>query len=276
MTAANFAASLAHVGVSEGGWSDDARDPGNWTGGKPGLGILKGTNHGIAANTYPDLDIRSLTKAQAAAIYHRDFWSPGDHLPDGIDLAYFDAAINSGGKPAARWLQHGLGVTADGRIGPQTLGAARGVADGVAVIQRAVAARMGFLRGLGTWKTYQHGWSKRLASVEATGAAMWLAAHGPGVASPRLQGEADKADKAATGAQAGAGAAGAGGAVAPVADMPAGLVAFLILLSVVVAVILIQRGRHDRERARAYRRVGFLDELARDGVRAKKEDEVDP
>ena len=28
----------------EGGWSDDPRDPGNWTGGRPNVGQLKGTN----------------------------------------------------------------------------------------------------------------------------------------------------------------------------------------------------------------------------------------
>ena len=35
----------------EGGYSTDRRDPGNWTGGRVGVGTLKGTKFGLAANT---------------------------------------------------------------------------------------------------------------------------------------------------------------------------------------------------------------------------------
>jgi hypothetical protein len=55
----------------EGGYSDDRRDPGNWTKGKIGAGILKGTKYGLAANTYPNLDIKNLTLAQAKEIYKK-------------------------------------------------------------------------------------------------------------------------------------------------------------------------------------------------------------
>ena len=48
----------------EGGYSTDRRDPGNWTGGKVGVGVLKGTKYGIAANTYPNLDIKNLVVFQ--------------------------------------------------------------------------------------------------------------------------------------------------------------------------------------------------------------------
>ena len=58
----------------EGGFTIDRNDPGNWTGGKVGKGKLKGTKYGIAANTYPKLDIKNLTVAQAEAIYKRDYW----------------------------------------------------------------------------------------------------------------------------------------------------------------------------------------------------------
>lgn len=43
----------------EAGYSNDRRDPGNWTGGIVGKGQLKGTKFGIAANTYPNLDIKT-------------------------------------------------------------------------------------------------------------------------------------------------------------------------------------------------------------------------
>lgn len=34
----------------EGGYSDDPTDNGNWTGGKRGAGLLKGTKYGIGAD----------------------------------------------------------------------------------------------------------------------------------------------------------------------------------------------------------------------------------
>lgn len=42
----------------EGGFTQDPRDPGNWTGGRIGHGQLRGTQHGISAAAYPNLDIR--------------------------------------------------------------------------------------------------------------------------------------------------------------------------------------------------------------------------
>ena len=56
----------------EGGFQADPRDRGNWTGGEVGKGELKGTKYGVAAMTYPELDIESLTKADAKIIFRRD------------------------------------------------------------------------------------------------------------------------------------------------------------------------------------------------------------
>ncbi|MDH1334083.1 hypothetical protein N5D77_07565 [Comamonas thiooxydans] len=57
----------------EGKFTNNPKDDGNWTGGKQDRGELKGTKFGIAANTYPHLDIKSLTIEQAKAIYREDF-----------------------------------------------------------------------------------------------------------------------------------------------------------------------------------------------------------
>jgi hypothetical protein len=46
----------------EGGFSRDADDNGSWTGGRKGLGDLKGTKYGISAAQYPSLDIEHLIK----------------------------------------------------------------------------------------------------------------------------------------------------------------------------------------------------------------------
>src|SRR5438270_5735304 len=73
-----FEQAFAFVIGHEGGYSAGPTDPGNWTGGRCGLGECRGTNWGISAAAYPQLDIRALTQAQAAEIYRRDYWDrPG-------------------------------------------------------------------------------------------------------------------------------------------------------------------------------------------------------
>ena len=53
MTTDNFPPFIDRLLSHEGGYSSDRQDPGNWTGGQVGLGELKGTKFGIAANTFP-------------------------------------------------------------------------------------------------------------------------------------------------------------------------------------------------------------------------------
>ena len=57
----------------EGGFQADPKDRGNWTSGVVGQGELKGTKFGLAAMTYPHLDIKNLTVDQAKAIYFEDW-----------------------------------------------------------------------------------------------------------------------------------------------------------------------------------------------------------
>lgn len=68
---ANFANSLAFTLKYEGGYSSNRKDPGNWTGGKVGAGVLKGTKYGIAAHSYPNLDIKNLTLDDVKPIYEK-------------------------------------------------------------------------------------------------------------------------------------------------------------------------------------------------------------
>jgi Glycosyl hydrolase 108 len=84
----------------EGGYSNDRNDPGNWTGGKVGKGELHGTKYGIAANTYPKLDIKNLTIAQAEDMYKRDYWDAyhlGELKSQGIADEFCDEIVNGGG-----------------------------------------------------------------------------------------------------------------------------------------------------------------------------------
>jgi lysozyme family protein len=157
----NFEACLAEVLGHEGGYVNDPQDPGGET------------NMGICKRSYPTEDIRCMTRDRAGLIYRRDFWDKvrGDDLPAGLDLVAFDAAVNSGVRRGAKWLQSAVGADADGSIGEQTIGAAK-LADPANAIRRACASRLRFLQSLATWGRFGKGWGRRVQSVETTALAM--------------------------------------------------------------------------------------------------------
>lgn len=111
---ADCAKALVTVFGHEGGYTADRNDPGNWTGGKVGVGKLKGTKFGIAANSFPNLDIKHLTLAQAAKIYRTNYWNPLhlDRLESqAIATILFDTAVNMGTGTEARTLQEAINCT---------------------------------------------------------------------------------------------------------------------------------------------------------------------
>ena len=101
----------------EGGYSDDPRDSGNWTGGAQGVGQLKGTKFGIAACSYGYLDIKNLRLEDAKAIYRRDFWEVCGAAHPAIKFQVFDASVNHGRGNAIRFLQRAVKVADDGEWG---------------------------------------------------------------------------------------------------------------------------------------------------------------
>jgi len=158
---------------SEGTFSTDRGDPGNYTGGKVGVGEFKGTKYGIAANTYGHLDIKNLTRAQAVQIYTRDFWNMigGDQLPSGIDYAVFDYAINSGVARAVRELQAIVGARVDGILGDSTRNALnawikkRGKNGVQQFLHLYLAARWEYMKGRKTFNKHKGGWKIRIDKV---------------------------------------------------------------------------------------------------------------
>lgn len=105
----DFAA--AWVLSAEGGYVDDPVDRGG------------ATKYGISQRSYPDLDIQALTRAEALAIYARDYWHAyrcGD-LPPALGLLLFDGVVQHRPKTAVQIFQMAVGVRADGLIGPVTL-----------------------------------------------------------------------------------------------------------------------------------------------------------
>ncbi len=246
MTEQNFPAVMTEVFKHEGGYVNDPRDAGGET------------NFGISKRAHPDVNIKTLTKATARTLYKRDYWHKirGGQFPDGFDLVLMDASVNSGNSRGAKWMQGALGVKKDGKIGPQTIAAARDKAPtGVKVIQDACAARMGFLRGLRVWSVYKGGWSRRVASVEAVGVRMWLDAHRAAPTRDTLLGLGQEATTASKGQKKAAAATGAGsggvGFANDAAFDPTMVVALVVVLGL-VALVTYGRARNNSIRAKAY------------------------
>lgn len=136
-----FDAAVAIVLAHEGGFQNDAADPGNWTGGAVGAGACIGTKYGISAASYPRLDIPNLGAADACAIYRRDWWDRLGlaRLPAPLATKLLDAAVNLGADPAIVCFQRalnaeGCAVAEDGVLGPATVAAANGVPADAALV----------------------------------------------------------------------------------------------------------------------------------------------
>lgn len=158
----NFQRALTLVLKHEGGWSDHPKDPGGAT--MRGVTLANFRRY-VKPNATKD-DLRKITDAQIAMVYRRYYWDAvaGAELPDGVDYAVFDFAVNSGPARAAKYLQAIVGTTQDGKIGPATLAAVRSMMH-AEVIHKLCDMRMAFLKRLSTWSTFGKGWTNRVTDV---------------------------------------------------------------------------------------------------------------
>lgn len=149
----------------EGGLSSVPEDPG-------GL-----TKFGISLRAYPHLGadgIRNLTVEQARDIYYRDWWRrlrcPEIH-DDRVAQKYLDTSVNVGRSAGTKVLQRALRtvgepVTVDGKIGPQTIGAANQANPDalLAAMRRLQAAHYeALIRRNPRLEKFRRGWMKRAA-----------------------------------------------------------------------------------------------------------------
>lgn len=173
----NFNACLAKLLTHEGGYTADVRDPGNrlpdGRAGSTNLGVTQAVWEAFVGQPVSQADMKALTPADVGRLYKARYWDAvmGDELPSGVDYSVFDAAVNSGPKQAAKWLQRAVSAADDGAIGPKTLAKVLSYpADDV--IERFNQQRLAFLQGLPTYATYGKGWSRRVAEVESASTAM--------------------------------------------------------------------------------------------------------
>lgn len=138
--------------TNEGGYVNDPLDPGGET------------KYGISKRSYPTLDIRNLTRAEAKEIYRTDFWQRADmDAVDGaIAFQVFDAAVNHGIETAVRLMQRAAGVADDGHVGPVTITAVKtkSVTD---MLMLFIAERLDYWTRLSNWGAAGKGWARRAA-----------------------------------------------------------------------------------------------------------------
>jgi len=147
----NFDKAFEIIIGHEGGYVNDARDPGGET------------KYGISKRAYPAVDIYNLTLDHAKLIYKRDYWDAVDaeSIPGVARLMVFDCAVNCGLTAAKKILQRAVGAKDDGVIGPKTRAAISATPD---IEQRFAGFWLQYYTDLKNFDVYGKGWVRRVAN----------------------------------------------------------------------------------------------------------------
>ena len=154
----NFDKCLKMLLSHEGGFVNHPEDPGGIT----NLGVTKKVYDEWTGRKSTEQEMRDLTPEDVAPIYKKNYWDrvKGDSLPSGLDWACFDWAVNSGSGRPAKAVQRAVGATADGAIGPATLGLIM-EKDPKFIIEYVHDVRQDFYKSLKTFETFGRGWTRR-------------------------------------------------------------------------------------------------------------------
>lgn len=159
-----FLICLPYTLTQEGGNSNDPHDPG----GRTHKGIIQREYDRYRQNkNLPLQSVYLASDAEVQDIYLNSYWLP--HCPDmqpGLDLSFFDQAVNEGPRRAIILLQRALGIDDDGIYGPKTLSAIQSVADVSALIHAYAARRRNFYRSLSTFQYFGNDWIRRTNEIE--------------------------------------------------------------------------------------------------------------
>lgn len=128
------------------------------------------TKFGVAKKANLDLNITTLTWAQAKDVYYRRYWLEGrcDRLPARVAVLHFDGCVNHGVRRASLYLQQAVGAHADGVIGPMTIRAVQ-AADEFVTCQRICDLREQFYKNIvardSTQGRFLRGWLRRITEM---------------------------------------------------------------------------------------------------------------
>lgn len=165
----NWESAFAHVIKSEGGYVNDPHD----AGGETNLGVTKAAWAGYLGRPIADGEMKALTVDVVKPFYKKMYWDKlhGDELPGGLDYAAFDFGVNAGTGQAAKFIQRAVGVTADGAIGPGTMGAVA-KANPAQLLASFTQQKKDFYNGIVERKPDQakflKGWMARVDHVQQT------------------------------------------------------------------------------------------------------------
>lgn len=165
----NIKQALSWLGLSEGGYVDDPKDPG----GPTNHGVTERVWHAYQRNNdMPMLDVRKITPEIAAKIFAEQYFTPVwfDKLPSGLDYCQGDFSVNSGPSRATTELQEVLvsldhTIAIDGHMGHNTLAAIK-VENIIRLIVLVCERRLAFMKRLKHWQRFKSGWTIRVNGVE--------------------------------------------------------------------------------------------------------------
>lgn len=233
----------------EGGWSDHPADPG----GKTMYGVTEARWHEYQRRMGVKLTpVRNITKQQALTFYRSEFWDAcgAPDLFPGVDLATYDAGVNSGVSRGRKWLK-----------------ASAGSNDHSVTVKRICRARLSFMQSLKIWKTFGKGWGRRVADIEARGVVMAVTAMGASNAAVKTIVEDGKveakksaatSDKVAKATGTGAAASGSAPVTVDASTLDSStmwLLGALCVALLVIAVVAIAKKKQAKAREEAYAQV---------------------
>jgi len=166
----NFEKSLELVLKSEGGFTDNPKDPGNHLDdgrqGYTNLGVTQKAWEEFVGHKVSTADMKALTPEKVAPFYQQKYWNPvyGQVLSKGIDYLCLDFAINAGPGRCVKTLQSAIGCVPDGVVGPRTMELIK-QADPADLINKFSDAKIRFYEGLPTFPTFGKGWLARVETV---------------------------------------------------------------------------------------------------------------
>lgn len=174
-TSPRFLACMPFVLKEEGGYSNDKHDSGGMT------------MHGIIQREYdkfrkskglPTQWVKNISIDEQNEIYWTEYWLPHcPLLPAGLDLSFFNIAVNAGPGRAVHLLQQALGIGADGNWGPQTNAAVVGIKPEAVsgMIKSFGTDEQNWYRGLSKFQYFGKDWIGRAQRCEALSLKMAVA-----------------------------------------------------------------------------------------------------